>query len=1077
MANINLPSFGGGGGAPTGPAGGALSGTYPNPTLANGLTLNYPNGSPAIDISVDDQAAIRWYGGRFDLNANGTFNFESYVGYNGPNIVVRDFGDGNVYSTSKYNLIMGYTGGSGYVGSSEETSIVVGNVYNGGLVYANAPQSFVLGRVGDIGGVGSSVQTNSTASFAMGHVYLDNSVIQTNGDGSMAFGYNYGVNNYIYTGGAGSLVFGIMNGGNNNYIRTNNDGAFAFGEHNGVNGILQAGAPGAFAFGQLTGDGGVITADGSGSLAGGLVEGTTCNISTSGAGAIAFGYASGQTSSIQANDNGSMAIGLTISTNSTIVAASAGSIAHGYVANSDSIISTTDAGAISGGWINGKESTISGGGSGGIAHGAITGNSSQIIAGLGCFAMGFIKDGGGRILANTDGTFAFGHVDGTSEISATSVGAAAQGFTTGLSKISTFSSSEGARAEGWSSENSTIAVGDRDYRTRGSLARGFAIAAATIQVKGNPSYNINPDADGATAFGFAQSNSVIQAIANGAVASGVTTADRATISAEDFAARAHGYAAGGNGRILALSPASEASGVLDADGIIQGSGQASYARGYITSSGVITAGDASLSMGSVNKGVITATNSSFAWGIAADGTIQSGIGGLAFGHVADTGIILNQNDANAAFGLVKAGATILSQNLGGSLVFGYANGAIIRTTDGNGALVFGHAERNAIIQGQNQGVFAGGYSQSSSFINANGIGSMAFGISQETSEITAAGAGSGAFGYAVGATSNIVNGRGSFSFSESTYGNTFVAGTGSFSSGSGNTLSGSFNTAIGIRNSISADQAQVYGFGLSQGGGNAISIGNNFSNSLSNAVVLGAGTSSLWIDGNTSGSINAITKLNVSASTTTRASMNIAPGPAPSSPVDGDIWYDSGQKSLIEYTDNIKQDLVGAIFSQTSSTTVTNTTVETNISGTGVGTLTLPANFLVIGKTMSLKAKGFHSGIAGASNTLTIRVYYGATVILTGTVPASAATNVGVDLDAMITCRTNGASGTVMSQGYYSELSPTPSFHPLYATGGAASTTTINTTTSNAIRVTAQWGNASASNSITITNLTVTIIN
>jgi hypothetical protein len=252
-------------------------------------------------------------------------------------------------------------------------------------------------------------------------------------------------------------------------------------------------------------------------------------------------------------------------------------------------------------------------------------------------------------------------------------------------------------------------------------------------------------------------------------------------------------------------------------------------------------------------------------------------------------------------------------------------------------------------------------------------------------------------------------------------------------------------------------------------------IGSNYSNPNNAQLSIGMGGTALYINAGDN-YVNVTTKLNTPASNSTRAGLNIAPGSGPSAIINGDVWYQSAQAAIGATISNVPQTLVGALFAQTSSTTVTNTTTETAITGTGVGTLTLPASFFVVGKTLCIKGKGFHSSITGASNTLTIRVYIGSVVVMTGTVPASAATNVGVDLDAMITCRTTGASGTVMSQGYYSELSPTPSFHPLYASGGAASTTTVNTTLSGAVRVTAQWGNASASNSITLTNFTVKVI-
>jgi len=183
---------------------------------------------------------------------------------------------------------------------------------------------------------------------------------------------------------------------------------------------------------------------------------------------------------------------------------------------------------------------------------------------------------------------------------------------------------------------------------------------------------------------------------------------------------------------------------------------------------------------------------------------------------------------------------------------------------------------------------------------------------------------------------------------------------------------------------------------------------------------------------------------------------------------EGDIWNDSTQKNIVFYTDGVKQYNSTGLFSQTATGTAANTASETNISSTGTGTLVLPANFFVAGKTITLTASGFFSSILAP--TLRIKVKFGSTVILDTTAKTVGNhTNAGWRLDAEITCRTTGGSGTVFGQGLFQEIGGVINSHALVNTAA----TTIATTSSQTITVTAQWGTASASNTISMTNLIV----
>lgn len=164
------------------------------------------------------------------------------------------------------------------------------------------------------------------------------------------------------------------------------------------------------------------------------------------------------------------------------------------------------------------------------------------------------------------------------------------------------------------------------------------------------------------------------------------------------------------------------------------------------------------------------------------------------------------------------------------------------------------------------------------------------------------------------------------------------------------------------------------------------------------------------------------------------------------------------------------------LFIQTANATVSNTVSETTLVGTGVGSATLPANFFTVGKTLRLTMRGINS-TATPAGTLTFRIKLGATTIISSAAETltNGLTDMGWDIQADITCRTTGSSGTVRGQGKVFEATGTgTSAHWMLA---STSDTTINTTVSNAVDITVEYSTADASNSISATNFTIEVIN
>lgn len=154
------------------------------------------------------------------------------------------------------------------------------------------------------------------------------------------------------------------------------------------------------------------------------------------------------------------------------------------------------------------------------------------------------------------------------------------------------------------------------------------------------------------------------------------------------------------------------------------------------------------------------------------------------------------------------------------------------------------------------------------------------------------------------------------------------------------------------------------------------------------------------------------------------------------------------------------------LFAATASKTVANTTSETSLFGTGVGSLTLPANFLKAGNSLWVNLRG-HVSETGTP-TLQFKLKYGSTVLLdltALTLPGLLSSSY-LEINFIVTCRSTGATGTVFTQGKF--IAGT-------AILDVASTAavTIDTTAATALDATAAWGTADPADTLTITNSTL----
>lgn len=166
----------------------------------------------------------------------------------------------------------------------------------------------------------------------------------------------------------------------------------------------------------------------------------------------------------------------------------------------------------------------------------------------------------------------------------------------------------------------------------------------------------------------------------------------------------------------------------------------------------------------------------------------------------------------------------------------------------------------------------------------------------------------------------------------------------------------------------------------------------------------------------------------------------------------------------------------GVIFSQTSTVTYANSTTETNLVGTGIGTVTLPANFWTVGRQVRVKGRGFYSSNTLAPS-LTLKSKFGSTVLATAAAAnlLNSASNAGFSFEQIITCRSTGSSGTLQVDGSVSYATGTGLLGASYLINITPGT--IDTTLSQALGVTGTWGIANAANTMSVTNVSVEVLN
>lgn len=303
-----------------------------------------------------------------------------------------------------------------------------------------------------------------------------------------------------------------------------------------------------------------------------------------------------------------------------------------------------------------------------------------------------------------------------------------------------------------------------------------------------------------------------------------------------------------------------------------------------------------------------------------------------------------------------------------------------------------------------------------------------------------------------------------------------VAGLANVAIGEGADCSGGGNSKVVVGPSAKNNSA-------SSGG---VAVGSSTNSNSANDVCIGASATN-----NTAASAIAI---GTSANNTTAASSIAIGASATNNTFAGAISLGAGATTTranqfmlgstgtpisdmrVRPTSGVTAGIPYIFFTSTADAAVANSSVEATVVGTGVGTQTLPTNFLLAGRTVRITVYGKYGTKAAAGGNITVAVKFGSTVIATtgSQAPVANQTNQMFKVEVYVTCRTTGAGGTVSAQGATTlDAGLVPSMLGMVNT----TTVSVDTTATQLVDCTATWVTADPANTITGTNCVIEVLN
>lgn len=179
------------------------------------------------------------------------------------------------------------------------------------------------------------------------------------------------------------------------------------------------------------------------------------------------------------------------------------------------------------------------------------------------------------------------------------------------------------------------------------------------------------------------------------------------------------------------------------------------------------------------------------------------------------------------------------------------------------------------------------------------------------------------------------------------------------------------------------------------------------------------------------------------------------------------LLVDTSSNTITSLYDFYAPNILTKLFAQTvQGGAVTATSVETTVIGTGIGSLVIPANGFVVGDSFHAKVGGVISCVN--SETIRIRIKSGSIVLAdTGAISLSASSSKAWEMEMDFTIRVIGVAtvANIISSGQFTYNKDSNNVYEGQGFNNLNSTT-FDTTASNTLDVTVEWGSNNVGNSI-----------
>ena len=185
---------------------------------------------------------------------------------------------------------------------------------------------------------------------------------------------------------------------------------------------------------------------------------------------------------------------------------------------------------------------------------------------------------------------------------------------------------------------------------------------------------------------------------------------------------------------------------------------------------------------------------------------------------------------------------------------------------------------------------------------------------------------------------------------------------------------------------------------------------------------------------------------------------------------------DNGVKTIVTIP-SVPPSISYGLFSQTSDSLSASGVIEQSIIGSGVGTLTVPANGFSIGDSFQASIDGILSCVGTATLHIHVKTLSGIILADTGIIAMDTTTSKSWLLNLYFTIRNIGATtvASISSGGLFSYIKNSGINFEGYVLSNI-NNTTFDTTIANTLVITAQWNTGNVINQIQSRNFTLTKI-